>query len=566
MHRRSTSASPRAATVRERRPATGRAPGHPARPPTRCPLILVAALLLGARASAAVADTPQAPPPGTTPARQAPPTTFQINEYLVRGNTMLDALAIENAVEPFLGPGRSMKDVQAARDALQKAYQAKGYQSIVVGIPPQHVQHGVILLQVAENRIGRLRVEGARYHSPEAIREAVPSLAEGSIPNFIQAQRELTRLNRQSDQQVVPALKPGTLPQTMDATLKVDDSSPLHASLEVNNDHSADTPELRSIANVRFDNLWQRGHSISATYIVAPQDRHAAEVYALSYLAPLGHDWSLLASGYKSNSNSSIVGGTTVLGKGHAFSLQATRQLSTLGRYSQSVSFGLSAKHFEQNITLGGQSSKAPISYVPLTLSYTGQRITDKASTVWTLAGNFGVRGLGSDGTHFDNQRYDAHENFAYLRLDLNYTRQLAHDYQFVFRASGQGASQPLLSSEQFAAGGNTSVRGYLTAEETADNGVLGSLELRTPSIASWLGAFANEWRFNAFVDGSRLLLIDPLPEQEGRFTLLSAGVGMRFTVFQCLDGTLEYAYPLKDGVQTKAHQGQVLFNVRVGF
>ncbi|MCT6962764.1 hypothetical protein M1742_24825, partial [Salmonella enterica subsp. enterica serovar Typhimurium] len=84
------------------------------------------------------------------------------------------------------------------------------------------------------------------------------------------------------------------------------------------NDHSADTPELRTIANVRYDNLWQAGHAISATYIVAPQNRNAAEVYALSYLAPLSTSWSLLGSGYKSNSNANTLGGTNVLGKGHA--------------------------------------------------------------------------------------------------------------------------------------------------------------------------------------------------------------------------------------------------------
>lgn len=112
------------------------------------------------------------------------------------------------------------------------------------------------------------------------------------MPNFTQAPAELAPVNAQPGQQVVPTLKPGSLPQTMDVTLKVNVTYPLHASVEVNNDHSADTPELRTVANVRYDNLWQAGHTISATYIVAPQDRHAAEVYALSYLAPLNSDWA----------------------------------------------------------------------------------------------------------------------------------------------------------------------------------------------------------------------------------------------------------------------------------
>ncbi len=496
---------------------------------------------------------------------KAAPSKFDVNEYLVRGNTMLDAVLIESTVEPFLGPGRNLDDVHAARDALQKVYQAKGYQSVVVEVPPQQVKGGVILLQVMENRIGRMRVEGAKYHSPQAIRDAVPALAEGQVPDFSKAQQQLAQVNRQPGQQVVPLLKPGTLPQTMDVTLKVQDNYPLHASLEVNNDHSADTPTLRTIASLSYDNLWQLGHTISLAYIVAPQDRSAAEVYALSYLAPLNADWSLLGSAYKSNSNANTVGGTTVLGKGHAFSLTATRQLPTLGQYTQSVSFGISRKHFDQNITVGDTTVAAPISYTPLTLSYSGQRTTDKSTTGFTLAGNFGWRGMGSGLNEFDNLRFKSRGDFAYLRADYNYTRQLGGDYALALRASAQAADSPLVSSEQFAAGGASSVRGYLSAEDTADNSATGSIELRGPSMASWLGDPLNDWRLHVFLDGARLLLISPLPDQKSRFTLLSTGIGTRFSMFQNVTGALEYAYPLKDGARTKAHDGHLLFNLKAG-
>ena len=532
----------------------GGVPVHLARPLTALIGLAIAFPL------AAQTQDPPAQAPSSTPA------SFQITEYLVRGNTKLQPDDIESSVDPYLGPGRSMNDVHAARDALQKLYQSKGYQSVVVEIPPQQVKNGVILLQVTENSIGRLRVEGAKYHSPQEIRDAVPSLAQGTVPNFNQVQKELTDLNKQSGRQVVPLLSPGSMPQTMDVTLKVDDTYPLHGSVEVNNDHSAYTPDLRTIASVRYDNLWQLGHTISATYIVAPQDRHATEVYALSYLAPLNTEWSLLGSAYKSNSNANTLGGTTVLGKGNAVSLQATKQLPVLGGdYTQMVSFGISRKHFEQNIQLAGQTLQAPLTYYPLSASYTGQRSGEKSTLGFTFTGNFGWRGVGSSNQAFDNQRYNARDNFADLRLDLNYARSFAGDFAVATRASAQASTQPLISSEQFAAGGMSSVRGYLSAEDTADNGAIASVELRTPSIHSWLGSFANDWRFHIFVDSARLMLIDPLPEQRGRFTLLSTGVGTSFTVFHYLNGDLEYAYPLRDGVQTKARDGHLLFSVKAG-
>jgi hemolysin activation/secretion protein len=523
-------------------------------------------MMIGSALALPFAAHAQTQAAAAAPAPAATPASFQINEYLVRGNTLLGNVDIEESVEPYLGPGRSMKDVHAAQGALQKLYQSKGYQSVVVEVPPQQVKNGVILLQVVENSIGRVRVEGAKYHSPQEIRDAVPALAEGTIPNFTQAQQQLADVNReQPGRQVVPLLSPGSMPDTMDVTLKVDDSDPWHGSVEVNNDHSADTPDLRTIANVSYNNLWQLGQTLSASYIVAPQDPRATEVYALSYLAPLSADWSLLGSAYKSNSNANTLGGTTVLGKGNAFSFQATRQLPVLGDYTQMVSFGFSRKHFDQNITLGGQTTEAPLTYYPLTAAYTGQRVTDASTSSFTLTGNFGLRGVGSSNTAFDDQRYNARDNFADLHLDFNYVHNLVDGFALATRASAQATDEPLVSSEQFAAGGMSSVRGYLSAEDTADNGAIASVEVRTPSVNAWLGSWANDWRFHVFVDSARLMLIDPLPDQNGRFTLLSTGVGTQFTVFHYLTGDLEYAYPLRNGVETKAHDGHLLFSVKAG-
>ena len=54
-------------------------------------------------------------------------------------------------------------------------------------------------------------------------------------------------------------------------------SSPFHGSVEVNNDHSPSTEPLRVIGSVRYTDLWRIGHTVSASYIVSPQDRHQTE-------------------------------------------------------------------------------------------------------------------------------------------------------------------------------------------------------------------------------------------------------------------------------------------------
>ena len=99
-----------------------------------------------------------------------------VNEYFVRGNTVLDARAIEEAVYPFLGPQKALSDIEGARDALQKAYQERGYQSVFVELPEQAVADGIVYLQVSETKVGRVRVVGAKHYSPLDIRDNVPAL------------------------------------------------------------------------------------------------------------------------------------------------------------------------------------------------------------------------------------------------------------------------------------------------------------------------------------------------------------------------------------------------------
>lgn len=508
-------------------------------------------------------------------AAQDAPTAFDVNEYVVDGNTTLQPVDIETAVYPFLGPGKSMNDVSAARDALQKAYQAHGYQSVVVDLPPQQVKGGVIRFQVTENTIGRVRVEGATYRSPKDIRDAVPALHEGDVPNFTQAQQQLTDVNKRGGAQVVPVLTPGKLRQTMDVTLKVTDASPLHASLEVNNDHSVNTPELRTVASVRDDNLFQEGHSASLTYIVAPQDRNAAEVWAGSYLIPLDNDWSVLTSGYKSNSNANAVGGTTVLGKGNAFGFTFVRNLPAHGEYSQSLSLAVTRKHFDQNIRLGGETSKAPITYIPLTASYQGQSVGEKTIETVSLSATAGFRAGASSSAEFDNQRYKARQNFFYVKADGGHTHIFENGFSLAGRLGVQVSSSSLISSEQYAAGGESTVRGYLEAEQTADRGAIGSIEFRSPSIAAHLGHWVNDWRFHAFVDGAHLALMNALPslidashpdagsKTVKSYDLSSVGLGTRFQIFNIATGAFEVAYPFNNGQATRAHDTRIHFSLK---
>jgi hypothetical protein len=110
--------------------------------------------------------------------------TFDIYEYQVEGNTALPRTAVEKAVYEFLGPARTIEDVEKARAALEKAYRSAGFSTVIVSIPEQQVTEGVVGLQVTEGRIGRVQVTGNRYYSAGYIRTQAPSIREGAVANF----------------------------------------------------------------------------------------------------------------------------------------------------------------------------------------------------------------------------------------------------------------------------------------------------------------------------------------------------------------------------------------------
>lgn len=163
---------------------------------------------------------------GGQEAEAAPARLVDVNEYFVRGNTVLDARAIEEAVYPFLGPQKALSDIEGAREALQKVYQARGYQSVFVELPEQKVEDGIVYLQVSETKIGRVRVVGAKHYSPVEIRDDVPALKEGEVPDFAQVQAELALLNKTPGRQVMPLVREGQRPGTMDVDLQVEDQDP----------------------------------------------------------------------------------------------------------------------------------------------------------------------------------------------------------------------------------------------------------------------------------------------------------------------------------------------------
>lgn len=492
------------------------------------------------------------------------PETFYIREFRIVGVKKLPQDDVDAAVYNRLGKGRTPEDVEGARVALEKAYHDKGYQTVSVTVPPQSVSSGVIVMQVSEVTVGRLTVKGSRFFDIEKIKKMAPSLTEGNVPNFNDIQQDIMGLNQQADCQITPSLTAGKIPGTVDVELTVKDKFPLHGSVEINNRYSANTTPLRLDAAVRYDNLWQWGHTIGGAFQIAPQRPSDALIYSGYYIArtPSINWLSLMLSATRQNSEVSTLGGSSSLGNGEIYGGRFLVNLPSKKGFYHSASFGLDYKDFAQDLVVNEQIVSSPLTYWPFSLNYNASSIGKHYQTEFNAGVTFAFRGTGTEeAIDFDNRRYNASANFFYLRGGIEHTQKLAWDFQLVGGLQGQATANPLVDTEQFSLGGLSTVRGYLESSVVGDNAVCGTLELRTPSLLGWLPE-GNEWRFFAFIDAGYAMLNDPLPEQVNHFTLWSLGVGTSLRLIEHVNG--EFLIGIPQVTQSPSQAGQPLFTFRV--
>ena len=489
---------------------------------------------------------------------------FDVFEYRVEGATLSPVASIEEAVYPHLGEQKTLDDVERARDALERAYHAAGYLTVLVTIPQQKVEEAVVRLAVTEAPVKRLRVVDSRYFSPADIKAAIPELAEGSVPNFPEMQKQLASLNRSADRRVTPVLRAGKTPGTVEVDLKVKDQLPLHGSIELNSRQIPNTTLTRLSANVSWDNLWHRQHSLGITGLVAPQNPDESKVFSANYTLPVPTGGFLALYSVYSDSNVASVGALNVLGNGVIVGGRYILPLPGVDGFFHTATLGVDYKDFGQTVNLiEGGNFNTPITYMPFTVGWDGTWLAERRTTKLGLSLNFHLRDVVGSEAEFANKRFKAHSNYMFLRGNFLHTHTLPQGWGWTGRATWQIAAQPLINNEQSIVGGINTVRGYLEVAALGDDSATGQFEIFTPNYAPYLIRPIDEFRLVAFVDGGVVRVKQPLPDQIDRFDLAGTGIGFQLKGWNGMSADFSWAVALEDVNRTKAGDKRVHFLVR---
>jgi hemolysin activation/secretion protein len=484
------------------------------------------------------------------PADVAPAPRFDIVRFEVTGNTLLPQEEVNRVVAPFTGKNRDFSDVQRALESLEQAFRDRGYGVVQVILPEQDITAGVVRFRVLQPRIGKVTIEGNRQFNAENIRNSLPAVKEGETPNSRQIARNLQQTAEHPIKQTNVLLRSGATEDLVDVNIKVEDGRPWRAFFTLDNSGTGDTGYYRTGFGVQHTNLFNRDHTLTASYVTSPTQVNDVTIFGLGYRIPyyrLNSTLDLVA-GY-SDVNSGIVQNLfNVSGSGTIGGVRWNYFLPRVQDLEHKLAFGLDYRAFKNEVLLAGQPLVPDVTIHPVSVAYSGlvRATAAEFSFFYSLSAN--VPG-GNDGRQNDFQRSRAGANASYtiFRYGINYTRQFRNEWQFRFGLNGQYTSDSLVSGEQFGLGGPDSVRGYQLRELSNDNGIQNQIEFYTPDLAARVG-LAGDFKacLVGFYDWGQVMRNNPLPGEVQRDSIASAGVGLRMTWRKNLSLRLDLAQILQ--------------------
>ncbi|MGB7769518.1 MAG: POTRA domain-containing protein [Verrucomicrobiia bacterium] len=133
------------------------------------------------------------------------------------------------------------------------------------------------------------------------------------------------------------------------------------------------------------------------------------------------------------------------------------------------------------------------------------------------------------------------------LRPSFSQEIQFYTNWITSFRADGQWASEPLISVEQFGAGGVNSVRGYHEGEVFGDEGWHVSLEQQTPPhvVGTVYDGAPLTIRGSVYMEYARVYLLDPPPGSRASTPLCGTGFGFSAAAGSHWQAQFLFSWPL---------------------
>ncbi len=501
-------------------------------------------------------QTPTPPPQLTPPETPLTPppqvgVKVKVKRVEVLGSTVFSATELEAAVASFIGKDATFEELLAIRTAITNLYTDKGYTTSGAFLPPQDLTDGVVKIQVVEGTVEKIEIQGLRHLRTSYVRDRI-GLATKVPVNLrrLEEALQLLQLNPLISN-VQAELSAGTAPGLSVLTLNVKEAQPLTAALIVENRDSPSVGSIRGTAALSHNDLLGFGDRLSAEYAmtvseaVATLGASGVKSYNISYAIPLNPRDGTLSLSYRYDSSRIVeqpFSDLDINADSYTASL-GFRQLivrTPTTEFALSLSLDLRQSQtylFEDipySFSLGPENGQSRVTV----LRFSQDWVNRSTSRVLAARSQFSF-GLNALGATVNNTGTDG--RFTSWLGQFQWVQSLGGDTILIARSGAQLSLDSLLPIEQFSIGGVDTVRGYRQNQRVADNGIVGSLEVRYPIIRNpdRIGTI----QLASFFD------IGTVWNNKGEIpspsTLASIGLGLRWQLDPYLSARLDWGIPL---------------------
>lgn len=476
----------------------------------------------------------QTPPEGTAPAGDR----FFVKTINVQGNTVLQS-EIANLTQQYQNREITFEDLLELRSQIVQLYIKNGYITSGAFLPNnQDLTSGIVQIQVVEGELEQIEIGGLRR-----LREGyVRSRLERATKTPLNQQRleealQLLQLDPLIEQ-VNAELVAGSTPGRNILRISLREAPAFHGAIAIDNYQSPSLGSLQGRLELSHDNLLGLGDRLSAQYART----EGLNLYDFSYTIPMNAVNGTLSFRYNSGNSRIVEEAFRDIGirsNTQTYSLNLRQPLSRTPTSEFALGLGIDLRRSQTYIlndipfsfTEGAENGESKVTVLRFTQDWVdrGSRRVLAARSQFSL-------GIGAFDATINDSGTDG-RFFAWLG-QLQWVQQLSDRNLLVARIDAQLTPDSLLSLERFNLGGVDTVRGYRQNQLVADNGVLGSIEVRLPLTSDptvlQLAPFfeiGTAWNNRE---------TDPDPA-----TIASLGLGLRWLITPNLFLNLDYGIPL---------------------
>ncbi len=544
----------------------------------------------------ASAPAPQPGPPDTPD-----PDRFLISTVDFRGDVeWLNRMRMQDAIRSEIaGKTLTEQDILDIVTRHQDLCTKAGYYLARLKIVPADLRPGVLTIEVDKGRVGRMSFfdgNGPRgadgngrvpfagtYYSEAQLRRQLRLMKEEDTFNYEEFYRTVFALNAHPDIKMDTNLSlrkdasSGSERRYADMEFFVREGTPVHGVAEVKNTGTESTEEWRTSLTFQHLNL-TRHNDILTFNTLSSLDLSSLLSFAASYNLPFntGNGGSFtIYGGYSDVTAEEVVPEIDLIGIGWFACIQASYNLQANKRRLLSVAVSATYKGVENKLSFNNKCDTGntveqtdQVTLIPMAaaLSYSSVK-PDCLGGRNFLASQTAFSVGGSDSDELAAQRVNAKADYMIERLQLARLQPLfgrtgkdgarSGEWILFLKADGQLANAPLVPAEQKAVGGMDSARGYQERECLGDDGVSGTIELRTPLAGSPFARLFNTTgkgdtpaegaariQFVAFVDGGYVSLKEPVVGIDSSQSLLGVGAGLRVAAISHLQLRFDWGFP----------------------